>query len=351
VPVGLRAFEASALLQPRHHQCARLLLREAGEISGLAAHPPVGADDRQLGQLVAPADLEVDGVVAGRDLERAGSERGLDGLVRDHRNAALDVGDDDLAAHDVAVALVRGMHGDGDVGQDRGRANGRDRHASFPVGERVARVDELVVHLLVDELQVREGSLVEGAPVDDPVRAVDPALPIEVDEEAHDRAHVFVVHREALAPVVHRRAHPAELAHDRPAVLVEPVPDDLLERLAPDLLARLPLRGQVLLDGVLGRDARMVVAGEERRFEATHAVPAHERVREGDLERMAGVQRARHVRRRMRDDERRPPAAWLGRVEALFFPDLLPAFFDALRAVQRLHPSDSRRRILRPERR
>ena len=52
---------------------------------------------------------------------------------------------------------------------------------------------------------------------------------------------------------------------------------------------------------------------------------------------MPDVQPARHVRRRDGDDERRAVGAGLGGVEALVLPRLLPAGFDTLRRVQRIH--------------
>src|SRR4029077_9384612 len=104
--------------------------------------------------------------------------------------------------------------------------------------------------------------------VDDPVRAVDPALLVQVHEEAHDGADVALVHREALAPVVERRAGAPELEPDLAAVLAQPLPDALLERLAAEVLARLALGRQMLLDGVLRRDAGVVEAGLEEDDEA-----------------------------------------------------------------------------------
>ena len=215
---GSRRSSEAALLAPREHALAGLLLVEPGQLAGLLVHEPVGADHHRLGQAVRAADLEVGGVVARRHLERTGAELGLDALVRDHRHAALDEGHDDLLADEVGVALVLGMHGDGDVGEDRRRAHGRDRHVAGAVGQRIADVDELVVHLDVVELEVGERAQVERAPVDDAVVAVEPAALPEVDEELQHGADVAVVHREALAPVVHRRAHAPELRHDRPPV-------------------------------------------------------------------------------------------------------------------------------------
>ena len=94
------------------------------------------------------------------------------------------------------------MDGDRDIGEDRRRANRRDGDTAVAVCERVANGQQLVVRLDVVELEIGEGALVERAPVDDPVVAVDPATLVQVHEETHHGARVVVVEREALAPVV-----------------------------------------------------------------------------------------------------------------------------------------------------
>ena len=255
-------------------------------------------------------------------------------LVRDDGDVALEVGDDHLAPDGVLVPLVGGMHRDRDVGEDRRRTDGRDRDAVLPVavGERVADRDERVVHVLVHDLEVRDRRLVERAPVDDAVRAVDPAAVPEPDEERHDGADVVVVHREALARVVERGSEAPVLAHDRSPGLLEPLPRALDERLAPDVVARQPLLRELLLDDVLGRDARVVVPGLPERVEAAHPVPADEDVLERAVQGVAQVEPARDVRRRDADHERRLVAtgAGTGGVEALGLPGLLPARLDAL---------------------
>ena len=158
------------------------------------------------------------------------------------------------------VARVVRVHRDGDVGEDRRRPHRRDRDRAGSVDERVARVGERVVHLDVLDLEVGDRRLVVRAPVDDPVRAVDPPRVPQPHEVRHHGVDVAVVHREALARVVERAAEPAELAHDHAAGALEPRPGALEERLAADLLPRGALGDQLLLDHVLGRDAGVVVA-------------------------------------------------------------------------------------------
>ena len=283
VTVGLPLFELAVFADPREDALLRLLLREPGELAGLLAHAAVGPDDGRLSKLVRTADFEIQGIVGGRHFERACTELHVDAFVGDHWNHAFDEWHYDLASDGLAPPLVVRMYGNGDVAEDRRRPGCRDRDAIFGaaavVGERITHVGEGVVYFLVHELEVGECRLVERAPVDDSVRSVNPALAVQVDKEPHDRADVRIVHREPLAPVIHRRAHSPELAHDRPAVGVEPLPDQVDESLAAQLLPRLALGGEMFLDSVLRRDAGVVVAGQEGDLEPAHAMPADERVR------------------------------------------------------------------------
>ena len=278
--VRLPLLELVALAQPGEDPLLGLFLGEARELARLVVHAAVRADHGRLGQPVVAADLEVELVVSRGDLERSGSEADLHPLVGDHGHAPLDPGHDHLATDGVAVALVVRVHGDRDVGRDRRRARGGDRHVAVAVRERVADIGEGVVDLAMLELEIRQRGEMERAPVDDPVRPVDPALLPDMDEEPHHRADVGVVHGEPLAPVVERGADPPELEHDLAAVLVQPLPDELDERLAPEILPRLPLGGEVLLDRALGRDAGVVVPGLEEDVVALHPPRADDRVGE-----------------------------------------------------------------------
>ena len=340
VPVRLSFLELIVFAKPLEDPLLGLLLGQPGQSPRLVVHPPVGADHGQLREAVVAADLPILRIVARRDLEGARAEVHLHTLVGDHGHSPFDERDDGLLAHQPAVALVIRVHGDGDVGEDRRRTHGRNRDLPVCVCERVAHVRERVVDLDVSELEIRERGQVKRAPVDDPVRAVDPALVPEVNEEPHHGPDVGVVHGEALAPVVQRGADAPELDHDLAAVLVEPFPDERHECFAAEVLARLALLGEVLLDRVLGRDAGVVIAGLEEHVVSLHPARADDRVRERELKRVAEVEVACHIRRRMRDREALARVVRLGVVEALGLPDLLPALFDPVRVVQRLHAAN-----------
>ena len=341
VAVRLALFELVVLLQPGDDTIGRLLLGEAGKVARCRVHAAVEADHRRLGQTVAPADLEVDGIVAGRDLEGAGAELRLDRLVGDDGDAPPDHRHDNLLADELREARIVRVHRDGHVGEDRRRAHGGDGKVAGAVGERIADVRERVVDVLVEHLEVGDRRPALPAPVDDAVVAVDEAPLVQVDEELEHGPRVALVHREALARVVERRAERAELAHDRLAGLLQPGPDLLDEGVAAELVPGQAAAAQVLLDDGLRGDARMVVAGLPERVEAAHPVPANEDVLDRPVERVPHVQRARDVGRRNGDDVRRPRGVGNGPVEALLLPGALPAPFDAVGTVERIHPGDS----------
>ena len=256
---------------------------------------------RDLLEPVRAADLEVVRVVAGRDLQRAGAELGLDVLVGDDLQPPADDRQDRHLADQPRVAVVVRVDGDRRVGQHRLRPHGGDRQRAVAGLERVVDVVEGVGDLALLDLEVRDGRPRPGVPVDHVVVAVDQALLVEVDEDLLDRAHVRRVEREALVLVVRRGAEALELLDDGGAVLVAPAPHALDERLAPELLAARALGAQRALDERLGADAGVVGAEDPLRALAAHAGEPDQRVLDRAVERVAHVQRAGDVRQRDRD--------------------------------------------------
>ncbi len=274
VAVRLALLELIVVAQPVDHARIRLLLRQPGERAGLLVHASVETDDHRLGEPVVAADLPVRRIVTGRDLQRPGAERGIDAFVRDHPDEALDERDDHFAADEILVSRVVRVDGDGDVREDRRWTHCRDSDVPVAVGERVARVRERVVDVLVVDLEIGDHARAAGAPVDDPRPAVEVALVVQVDEEPHDGVRVGVVEREAVAAIVERGAHRAELTHDLAAVVAQELPALLHEGLATQVAVVDALVGEKPDDDTLQRDRCMVVAGLPEGVEVAHAVPS-----------------------------------------------------------------------------
>ena len=109
----------------------------------------------------------------------------------------------------------------------------------------------------------------------------------------------------------------------------------------------MPSLAQLLLDDVLGGDARVVGAGHPERRLAEHAVEADEDVLEGVLEPVAHVQDARDVRGRDYDDEGLLPGPPGGLEQSLGHPSRVNAVFEALGIVGFLKLDRFHRGILR----
>ena len=106
--VGLLGAQPALLAQRGDDRLLRLGGGQPGEaLARLLGHPPVGADHADLLEPVLAADLEVVGVVAGGDLQRAGAELGVDVLVGDDRQPAADQRQHAVLADQVARSARR----------------------------------------------------------------------------------------------------------------------------------------------------------------------------------------------------------------------------------------------------
>ena len=270
----------------------------------------------QAGQAVPPADLEVVRIVRRGDLHRAGAERRVDVLIGDHRDPPAGQRQLHLAADQVPVPVVIGVHGHRGVAQHRLGAGGGDHDrvriplrggvggASPRANTAVADRDQLALVLAVVHLDVGQRGQAARAPVDDPLGAVDKAVVEEPLEDGLYGAGQALVHGEPLAGPVHAVAEAAHLGQDLPAGGRLPLPDSLDERLAAQVVPAQSLLGQLALDDVLGGDARVVHPRQPKRGVALHAAAPDDGVDDGVVERVADVQYARHVRGRDHDRER-----------------------------------------------
>ena len=167
VHVRLGASDQALRLELRHHRALGIGGTHPDEpLRGGLDQPPVLADHRDLLEPVAATDLEVVGIVAGGDLERARSEVGLDVLVSDDRELAPDQRQTRALPDQGAVALVIGVHGNRDVGEHRLRTHRCNGHRAVGRRQRIVDVVEGVRHLDVLDLEVRDRGPASRVPVD-----------------------------------------------------------------------------------------------------------------------------------------------------------------------------------------
>ena len=352
VRVRLDLLDQPLRLEVLDDTVARLEAVDAGVAPGVLVERAVGREDVDRLEPVPLADLEVDRVVAGRHLERAGPRLDLDRLVGDDRDRAVRGRLEHHAPDQVTPALVLGMHGHGGVGRDRLRPRRRDhdvvawrrgglrplpltptlslrgrggRIAVLTYGG-VADVPERGLDVAILDLEVGEGGLADGVPVDHPLAAEDQAILVEVHEGLANRALARLVERERLAVPVRRCAEPAVLLGDPRARRVDEVPDTLEEGLAADVVAAHALLVELALDERIDGDRGVVDAGHPDGVVAEHAMPADQGVLDGGGEGVAHVQLAGEVGRR--HDHGEGAIAALRLEEAALFPAVVDALLD-----------------------
>ena len=296
---------------------ARLVPIQAGVRPGVLVHPAVEPDHRDGRQAVPLTDLEVDGVVRRRHLQRAGPEVLVDRLVGHDRQLAVHDRKDGRLADQVLVAPVGRVHGHAGVGEHRLDARRRDRDVTAAVFERVLQLHELAGGVLVFHLDVRQRGHVVGAPVGDPVAAIDQAFVVKAHEHRSHGEAALLVHGEALARPVDGVPEPPHLPGDRAARLFLPLPDARDERFTAEVVTRRPFLGQLALHHVLGRDPGVIHPRQPQRAEPLHPFAADDRVLDRVIERVPDVERPRHVRRREHDTEGLALAGW-GEESGLF---------------------------------
>jgi hypothetical protein len=220
-----------------------------------------------------------------------------------------------VLADEPPVAIIVGMHGDGGVAEhglgsrggdhDVGRCVVRVEGAIF---QRIAQMPEVALHLDLLDFEVRDGGEQLRVPIDQALVFVDEAGAVEIDEHLAHRARKPLVHGEALARPIARRAESLQLIDDQTARLDLPLPDAAHELVAAERAAvRLLALHQLALDHHLGGDAGMVGARLPQHVAAAHALEADEDVLQRIVERVTHMQRAGHVRRR--DDDGEGPRA------------------------------------------
>ena len=288
-------------------------------------HLRVEADDRDGGEAQPGARGMVVGIVGGGELHAARAELGIHEVVRDHGDLPVREGQLHLLPEEALEARIVRVHGDARVAQHGLGARGGDHEAPAVVDVGIADVPELAVALLVLHLEVGEGRLARGIPLDHAGALVDAPLLVGLHEDLADGLVEVRVHGEALAGPVHAGAHAAELVLDGALVLVLPGPEALEELLPGQVVAGLALGLQLALHHHLGGDARVVHPGDPEGVEALGALEARQGVVQREHQGVAHVEVARDVGRRDHDRPGLPAALRLGFEDAGFLPGLVPA--------------------------
>ena len=300
----LDVIEQVVLLEPLDDGLAALIAVHAGKLAIALDDHRVLIEDIDLRQVVGLTHGVVVGVVSRGDLDKARAKVGVDVVVGEDGDLAVNDRQHDGLAHEGSLLGVLRRDGDARVAEHGLGARGGDDDVVLAVdrlGQRVAQVPQVALLVLVLGLVVRDSSGAVRAPVDDALAAVDQTIVVPVAEHLAHGLGVVLVHGEALVVEVDGAAHTLDLLDDDAAVLVGPIPAGVDKLIAADLQAANALALELLVDLGLRSDTGMVGAEHPARGLTAHASHTNDGVLDGVVGGMAHVELAGHVGRRNGD--------------------------------------------------
>ena len=197
VVVILNVVQQAVLLEPRQNGLAALFAGHAGELAVALDHHRVLVEDVDLRQVVGLAHSVVVGVMRRGDLDKAGTKAGVHVPIGEDGDLAVDDGQHDGLANKGLFLGVLGADGNTRVAQHGLGTSGGDNDVILAVdglGQRVAKVPQVAVLLLVLGLVIGDGGGTAGTPVDDALAAVDQAVVVPVAEHLAHGLGVVLVH-------------------------------------------------------------------------------------------------------------------------------------------------------------
>ena len=219
-------------LDPRLEAVHTVELRSSVGDAGFFVH------DRRHGQIMSGTDREVVRVVRGGDLDCAGTEFGVDIVVGDDRDLAIEERMLEFGSDEGGIPFVVGMHSDRRVAEHRLHSSRRNDDVRLGVVERpVAEADELALDVGVADLDVADRGLEHRRPVDETLSLVDQPVVVHLLEDGLDCSGQAPVHGEAFTGPVDAVAESAHLLPDVAADLGLLLPDPLDEGIATEIVA------------------------------------------------------------------------------------------------------------------
>src|SRR5215204_1659755 len=125
------------------------------------------------------SDLEVGGVVSRSDLYGTGAKGGIHSLVGYDGDETIHDRKTYLTTDESSVPLISRMHGYGGIPEHGLGTSSGDDHNPAAVGQRIAKVPQLAIDLILLHFLIGERGQAPGAPVDDVVAAIYELLLVE----------------------------------------------------------------------------------------------------------------------------------------------------------------------------
>ena len=334
VDIRLYSLKQTILFQVSQYGFTALEPVHAFVGPGFPVHCAVQVHGGNDGQAMSLAHLEVHRIVSGCNLQRPSAESGVNCLIADNREGAIQHRKEHPLSAEVAVSFVIGIHRYCRIAQQGLRACGGHSYVAYAFLKGIPDVVEEGLLLNVLHLQVRQGRGTPRTPVDYPLSPVYESLVEQVGEGGADRsAGAFVQRKPTPAPVAGSSQALLLLVYGV-AVQVDPLPNTLQELLPSQLLPGDPLLGQRTLHDHLCRYACVVGSGEPQRRVSLHPAPPGHYVFHSSHQSVAQMQLSRHVGWRHDDDEGFFGRVYLRREKSPVRPELVETLLHACGVVR-----------------
>ena len=282
------------------------------------------------GNLCAFANVEIVEIMARCDFHSAAAKLWIGMFIGHNRHFAARNRQDDMLADNAFIALIIGMDGNRHIGEHGFGAGCRNLDVitaisqSNAICQRIFEAPETALFVARFNLKVANCRFQLGVPIDQPFVAIDEVIIVQIDKGLGHRLRKMRVHGKLLAAPIHRAAQTAQLRGDRAAACLFPFPDLVDEVIALIFAAAITRRLHLALDHHLGRNAGMVCAHDPQSVFAAQSLVTHNDVLQRVVERMADMQAACDIGRRV-DDGKAGRIGALGPEQAALLPMGIPA--------------------------
>ena len=146
-----------------------------------------------------PAHLVVVEIMGRGNFDATGAKFPVDIVIGDYRYFAIAQRQHNGASNQIGVALVFRVNRYCAVAQHGFRASGSDCEMALTASQWIIKVPHVALLFFGDDLQVGDGGMKCWVPVNQPLAAVNKALPVKPDKHLLYRCRESRVHGKALA--------------------------------------------------------------------------------------------------------------------------------------------------------
>ncbi len=328
MPVIFHLEQISLLFQVLHYPAAAFITLHTLIRPGIFIHKGIIIYNRHLLQIMAQTHFKIIGVMSRSNLDCSGAEFTFYISIGENGNYPVNQRQNHLFPYQVGITLIIRMNRHSRIPQHGFRAGGGHYQKLVGIGNRIFDMPEMTVTIFMLHLNIRNGRMTAGTPVDYVVPLINQALFIKVDKYFPHRPGTPFVHGKTLPAPVAGGTHQTQLAGDTVAIKMFPFPYPFQELFPPQIIFAKSLGRKGFLHPCLGGNTGMVGAGQPQAVIALHSPPAGQYILQGIVQSVAQMERTGNIGRRHNYGKRFFTAVVPGGKIIILFPVFIPFSFN-----------------------